>query len=307
LFDSSEGAIDSREWEIAGEPTSEGRNPIVRLTTAGEKTIRLTVRGPAGTDSVTKTITVHPRFKPVRLDVVPSALSAVAPLALNFVNNTTGDVAKWRWDFGDGRESNEKSPRCRYDHPGQFRIRVTAFPSDGTEPQTREFAITVDKPWPGWVKVIGWGIGVLLLAAVIGLLLRRWRAARLRLPVHYWVHDSNISRWFDFTRANESRELPGLPVRVRRVGSTSTLIAESLNGSSLLLPDGPSASTQQLGTGGRISVRLPDGMLKVIAVAAQQKPKRPNPPGNDEPAFAAKSDDPTLGEQPWNWEETGSR
>lgn len=78
-------------------------------------------------------------FTPVALPVPafqmnPTSVSAGTPVT--FTNTTTGQVASWRWDFGDGTSSTEAAPTHVYDTPGRYTVVLTASGPGGTASTT---------------------------------------------------------------------------------------------------------------------------------------------------------------------------
>ncbi|MFA5262332.1 MAG: PKD domain-containing protein [Opitutaceae bacterium] len=312
LVDASQGQIDTWDWDITGEPSVQTRSPVIRPTTAGEKTVTLTVRGPGGIHAVSRKLLVQPRFTPVRLDVAASAISGTAPLRVKFINRSTGDAQAWRWNFGDGHTSTERSPEHEYATSGNYVANVTAIPADpAAAPLEQKITITAINPWPLWTKILLTVLAFAALGAIAWEILRRRREARLRLPVYYWAHDSNVCQRLDFTRADESRDLSTLQLRVRRIGSSQDLVAEALNGTALILPDGQEEAAQNLGAGSRLTVRLSTGARKAVAIAVHQKPRRPQPPpaepsaiSDPVPTAAAVSDEAEIN---WGWENSSAK
>ncbi|HUG10857.1 MAG TPA: PKD domain-containing protein, partial [Opitutaceae bacterium] len=313
LVNTSQGQIDSWQWEVSGEASPTERNPILRFSSAGEKTVTLTVKGPGGVHSISRKLVVQPRFSPVKLAVSASARSGTAPLRVAFTNQCSGDVKAWRWDFGDGHTSVEPSPEHEYVTHGEHTAKVTAIPADpDAAPVEQTFSLSIAKPWPLWAKVtLLLGI-VASLGAIAAELLRRRRNARLRLPVFYWPHDSSICQRLDFTRADESQEISSLQVLLRRVGASSNLIAEARHGSVLIFPDGREEDTQPVAAGAKLSVRLSTGIRKTVALATHEKPKRPKPPEAEatvpalaEPDLAPVAVAATDGADfDWGWDES---
>jgi len=56
-----------------------------------------------------------------------------APLLVEFHDESTGDIAEWHWDFGDGRTSAERSPVTEYLAFGQYDITLTVRDAGGSE------------------------------------------------------------------------------------------------------------------------------------------------------------------------------
>jgi PKD repeat protein len=59
--DESIGLIEAFAWDFNGEGADDRKNPEFRFETSGTKTVRLTVRGPGGTNTAAQQITVEPR------------------------------------------------------------------------------------------------------------------------------------------------------------------------------------------------------------------------------------------------------
>jgi PKD repeat protein len=70
-----------------------------------------------------------------------------APLAVTFTNTTTGTVATWAWDFGNGETSTAQDPPpVTYTAAGTFTVTLTA--SDGLNSSTASRTVDVTLP-PG--------------------------------------------------------------------------------------------------------------------------------------------------------------
>ena len=75
-----------------------------------------------------------------------SATSGVAPLALNFINSSTGSITSYAWTFGDGTTSTVASPAKVYSVPGNYTVSLTVTGPGGSNTQTRTNYITVSAP-----------------------------------------------------------------------------------------------------------------------------------------------------------------
>ncbi len=62
---------------------------------------------------------------PLRADFTASPLTGPAPLLVNFGDLSTGPVASWSWDFGDGGGSSAASPSHSYAANGVYSVRLT--------------------------------------------------------------------------------------------------------------------------------------------------------------------------------------
>jgi len=72
-----------------------------------------------------------------------STTSGVAPLALNFLNTSTGTITSYGWNFGDGTTSTAASPSHVYAAAGVYTVSLTVTGPGGTNTQTRNSYVTV--------------------------------------------------------------------------------------------------------------------------------------------------------------------
>ena len=78
----------------------------------GTYTVSLTVTGPGGNNTATKTISAT-AAAPVA-DFSASPTSGRAPLAVTFTNSSSGNVTSYSWNFGDGSTSTGQNPVHTY-------------------------------------------------------------------------------------------------------------------------------------------------------------------------------------------------
>lgn len=60
--------------------------------------------------------------------------TGMAPLIVNFTDQSTGSPTSWTWDFGDGNSTTEQNPTHTYTAAGNYTVALTV--SDGTESKT---------------------------------------------------------------------------------------------------------------------------------------------------------------------------
>ena len=153
------------------------------------------------------------------------------------------------------------------------------------------------------------------LAAVLGgligaglFLIRRQKREKLRLPVFWWPEQAPACRRADLNAPDEAKDLkPEVQLRIRRVGKTQNLLAETLDGACILGSDGREVSSQNIGQGARLVVKSASGAENAVAIAVNQKPRRPSPAADEiastslglksTPTQAAPS-----GDFDWGWE-----
>ncbi|HWQ64088.1 MAG TPA: PKD domain-containing protein [Methanospirillum sp.] len=65
-------------------------------------------------------------------DFTPSVNGGLAPLAVRFTDNSSGNPTSWSWDFGDGTSSDLASPEHVYTLPGKYKVRLTVKGNQGS-------------------------------------------------------------------------------------------------------------------------------------------------------------------------------
>jgi PKD repeat protein len=115
--------ISSYFWNFGDGSTSAERNPSHVFQNVGTYNVFLTVTSPGGVAIASQQITVQsPQVPPPQagLSFVPA--SGVAPLTVQFVNRSTGNITGYSWNFGDGAISTESDPVHTYQVGGVYTI-----------------------------------------------------------------------------------------------------------------------------------------------------------------------------------------
>ena len=143
--DQSTGSIDSWSWDFGDGGSSTAQNPSHTYSAAGTYTVSLTVTGPGGSDTNTKTdyITVNACIAPTAA-FSGSPTSGDAPLTVSFTDESTGSPTSWSWDFGDGGTSTAQNPSHTYSAAGTYTVTLTATNSCGSDDAVRTDYITVN-------------------------------------------------------------------------------------------------------------------------------------------------------------------
>lgn len=142
--DASTGDISSHVWSFGDGGSSTEINPSHTYTTAGDYTVALTVIGPGGDDTETKTsyISVADPVPPVA-DFSGTPTSGIAPLEVSFSDLSTGDIISRTWSFGDGSSSTELNPSRTYVNAGDYTVSLTVSGPGGDDTATKTSYISV--------------------------------------------------------------------------------------------------------------------------------------------------------------------
>jgi PKD repeat protein len=107
LFDRSRGVIEEYSWEFGdGSAPSAERDPVHQYAKPGKYEVKLTVRGPGGSDTKTATIEVRQHPAPKAALVIGTKKPTVDQEVL-FTDQSEGMVTSARWVFGDGTPAVE--------------------------------------------------------------------------------------------------------------------------------------------------------------------------------------------------------
>ncbi len=144
----STGDITSYGWDFGdGIGGSTDVNPVYTYSVPGTYTVTLNATGPGGAGSATTTITVtEPATatpEPPTAAFTADVTSGAAPLDVQFADQSTGDVASWSWDFGDGGTSADQNPFYTFNTPGDWTVTLTVTASDGVTTSTDQEIISV--------------------------------------------------------------------------------------------------------------------------------------------------------------------
>jgi PKD repeat protein len=152
--DLTSGQVSSWHWDFGDISVSDQQNPSHEYFGAGTYTVSLTVTGPGGSDTKTKTnyITVTDSgVLNANFSAVP--FGGVAPLTVQFADTSSGSPTSWEWDFGDGETSIERNPEHTYDSTGSYTVSLTVSNTTDSDTEIKNNFITVtDTPLPVPVK-----------------------------------------------------------------------------------------------------------------------------------------------------------
>lgn len=140
--DASTGEIASWLWDFGDGATDTTQNPVHTYDETGKYTVSLTVSGQAGSNtktvdnfiSVTDTLTA---------DFAGIPTSGEWPLIVRFTDKSTGEIASWLWDFGDGNTDSMQNPIHIYSGAGNYTVSLTVSDAVSSVTKTVEDYISV--------------------------------------------------------------------------------------------------------------------------------------------------------------------
>ncbi|MEZ4667068.1 MAG: PKD domain-containing protein, partial [Anaerolineae bacterium] len=142
--DQSTGQITNYAWDFGDGQTSADKNPLHSFVSTGTFIVKLTAIGPGGQSSTQSVITVTtPPDAPIAA-FTQNTTSGNIPLAIQFTNQSTGNITSYAWDFGDGQTSVEKDPSHTYSSIGTFTVKLLVTGPGGSK--EAQSTITATQP-----------------------------------------------------------------------------------------------------------------------------------------------------------------
>jgi PKD repeat protein len=167
LVDESSGAPDAWVWDVEGVGVYRDQHPMVVFNKTGSYSVTLSAERKGLKSTMNRRAEVKPQVVALVARFSVSDVKGRAPLTVQFSDKSTGAIARWEWDFGDGKQSDAKSPRHTYDGANKYNPRLTIFNSQGAAARDPgDTFIKVIPPRPLWMKVL-WGLLGLLLVWIL--------------------------------------------------------------------------------------------------------------------------------------------
>ncbi len=150
--DNSTGTITSWSWDFGNGGTSILQNPSIIYTTPGTYNVSLTVTGPGGTNTRTRSSYIQIFDKPLAAFTVNTA-TACQDAAFSFTNNSTpgssgAAITRYFWDMGDGDSVSTRDVSHIYTIPGYKTVRLRVTDANGCESYKEINQATLVHPKP---------------------------------------------------------------------------------------------------------------------------------------------------------------
>jgi pectate lyase len=154
--DTSFGVITNRFWDFGdGNTTNTTTNVIARtFSSAGSYTVSLTVSGPVGTNTLTRSdyVVATGGVPPPVADFTAVPTNGTGSLEVTFTDASTGSITNRFWGFGDGNTTNfaaATNPMHTY-APGVYSVTLEVSGSGGSNSLLRTNLIAVLTEFEAW-------------------------------------------------------------------------------------------------------------------------------------------------------------
>ena len=146
--DASVGEVNSWAWDFNNDSVTDStiQNPQYTYNSEGVYTVSLSVSGPGGTDSETKTNLISVS-NPVVANFSANVTRGDAPLSVTFTDESSGGINVWQWDFDNDGEvdySGENPPPISLVDPGYYSVRLFVSGASGNDEEIKQMYIIVD-------------------------------------------------------------------------------------------------------------------------------------------------------------------
>ena len=146
--DQSTGSITGWTWSFGDGTGATVQSPQHSYTAAGTYSVSLTVTGPGGTNSATRTGYVQVLPPPPVAAFAASVRSGFAPLLVTFTDQSSGQVTGRTWTFGDGGTSTAATAVYTYKVPGTYTVSLQVSGPGGANTAVQSAFITVQGTAP---------------------------------------------------------------------------------------------------------------------------------------------------------------
>ncbi len=142
--DLSVDSVNTWSWNFGDGGTSTEQHPQYDYGTPGLYTVSLTVNGPGGTGSLTKTDYIMVMYAPPTAGFNGYPTIGTPPLNVTFNDLSADSVNTWNWNFGDGGTSVIQNPVHTYSSTGTYTVSLTVTGPGGTDTEVKTDYITVN-------------------------------------------------------------------------------------------------------------------------------------------------------------------
>ncbi|MEA1895631.1 MAG: S-layer protein domain-containing protein [Euryarchaeota archaeon] len=147
--DNSTGNVTSWQWDFDNDGTvdSTEQNPTYTYQNSGTYAVCLKASGTEGSDTEVKADYVAVHGAPAA-EFSSAPTIGVAPLEVQFTDESTGTITNWQWDFDNDStiDNTEQNPTCTYSESGNYTVSLTVSNPAGTDTETKADCIVVILP-----------------------------------------------------------------------------------------------------------------------------------------------------------------
>ena len=146
--DLSQGFVNSWAWDLGDGNFSADQNPSHTYLTADTFSVSLTVTGPGGENTATKTDYIQVEEAPPVAAFTADTTIGIKRIEVRFQDQSTGVIDTWLWDFGDGTTGTVTDPFHDYTQPGVYTVSLSVSGPGGSDTEIKENFIRISEQKP---------------------------------------------------------------------------------------------------------------------------------------------------------------
>ncbi len=133
------GGVVEWSWDFGDGSTSNEPHPAHVYTQAGVYTVSLTVTDALGgtASEVKEDFIAVGRPAPLKAQFTAVNNAGSDRTVVTFVDQSSGNITSWHWDFGNGQTSSEQNPIHVYDTRGTYTVKLTVSGPNGSDTETK--------------------------------------------------------------------------------------------------------------------------------------------------------------------------
>jgi beta propeller repeat protein len=159
--DISTGSPETWWWKFGDGSESRDQNPVHTYTEQGLYSVILTVSTPYCRDAEVRSEYITAEAGP-KANFASDVTEGIAPLTVQFTDESTGAPDTWFWEFGDGGTSDEQNPVYTYQSGGVYTVSLEVSSSYGSDSITHAGSITALDVYPSTATTAFPGLSVTL-------------------------------------------------------------------------------------------------------------------------------------------------
>ncbi len=127
-------------WDFGDGKTSAKQNPENTYDSPGTYTVKLKAKNANGWSAETSSTVQVNHPQPIA-GFTANKQSGVAPIEVKFTDSSTGGPTEYKWNFGDGTTSTEKSPTHVFEKAGKLKVTLTVSNPTGEDSKSMRIRV----------------------------------------------------------------------------------------------------------------------------------------------------------------------
>ncbi|KPA13920.1 Dystroglycan-type cadherin-like domain protein, partial [Candidatus Magnetomorum sp. HK-1] len=128
FMDNTQNTVTEWLWDFGDGVQSTAQHPKHTYFMKGMYSVRLTTKGPGGTETIIKTDCIY--ANDIHVDFTATPTTGLYPLTVSFMSDINTSFTQVTWDFGDGYQSQSLNPTHTYTQVGTYSISLNVLANE---------------------------------------------------------------------------------------------------------------------------------------------------------------------------------